>query len=156
MPAVSAVIGAALVGCAPFSWSRALINGQPCGSSIETSCGTLTIDKMVDASGPIFAIRAKNVNVRSNTDYIKVVAYRNGTAFDMRHRAGKDTVLDLAFTTFSGGPGSVFVGLGISVADSFQIDISECFSRRGSSCSNAVITIVPCKKHGCGKCMEQK
>jgi len=154
--AVSAVIGVALVGCAPFSWSTALINGNPCGASVETSCGTLTIDKMADASGPIFAIRAKNVNVRSTTDYIRVMAYRNGTAFDMRLHSAKDSLQDLGFTTFSGGAGSVFVGLGLSTADSFQIDISECFSRRGSSCSNDVVTIVPCRKHECGKCMERK
>jgi hypothetical protein len=154
--AVSAMIGAACVGCAPFTWSSALINGNPCGASLETSCGTLTIDKMTDASGPVYAIRAKNVNVRSNTDYIKVVAYRNGTAFDMRLHSAKDSLQDLGFTTFTGGPGSVFIGLGLYAADSFQIDISECFSRRGSSCYNNVITIVPCKKHSCGKCTERK
>jgi hypothetical protein len=153
--AVSALIGTACAGCAPFTWSTALINGHPCGAAIETSCGTLTIDKMADANGPIFAIRAKNVNVRSNLDYIKVVAFKNGAAFDMHLHSAKDSAIGLAFTTFSGGPGSVFVGLGRLAADSFQIDISECFSRRGSSCYDNVISISPCKGHSCGKCAER-
>jgi hypothetical protein len=146
----------AIAGCTPYTWSQAMINGHACGASIETACGILTIDKMADASGPIFAIRAKNDFVRSNHEYLKVAAFRNGTSYDMLLHTATDSMRDLMFTAFSGGPGTVFVGLGTTVADSFHIDIMDCFSRRGSSCFDDFFTIVPCKKRECGKCLEQK
>jgi hypothetical protein len=153
--AVTALIVAIAFGCAPFTWSEAKINGSACGATIETACEAFTIDKMADASGPIFAIRAKNNYVGSNPDYLKVTAYRNGQPFDMHVRPERDSLQDLAFTTFSGGPGTVFVGLGSTVADSFHVDITDCFSKRGTSCYGRDITIVPCKKHECGKCKER-
>ncbi len=124
-------------------WSKVLINGKEQQLAIDTRCGSFSITKLTEGDGPFFALRAKNDNVRANHELLKATAFRNGKALEMHRHEKKDSLDDLSFTTFPGMPGVIFFGFGHTAADSFQIDILDCFSNHGSYCYDSTITIAP-------------
>jgi len=124
-------------------WSKVLINGKEQQTTIETRCGPFSIAKLTEGEGPFFAIRAGSSKVRANHELLKATAFRNGIPLEMHRHEGKDSLNDLAFTTFPGIPGVMFFGFGHTKADSFQIDLWDCFSDRGSYCYDSVVSIAP-------------